>query len=674
MGAALFATAVLMALCARLILPSTGNFLYFLLASILVVGGAGYAILRFIDLLILQRLGRLESAVRAIGKLGEISARVTMPGTDELSSLATSVNGMLDALASTQKQLRSQEMLKKSEARYRGLIDNLPEGIFLFRDGKCIFTNPAGAGLLGEIDPSVVVGRKLADVVPASEHQVLTELIRQAMAGEKLPRLEAKLLRPEGEVPVDMSIGMVTFENKPAIQMAAHDLSRLKEAENRLDYLAYHDSLTGLPNMLLLNDMLTREMARAKRADAMVALLHFDINRFKEINDTLGFTVGDHVLQGIARLVGSALRESDAVARMTGDKFVLLLPGIKDAADIEETCRRLLELFQTPLRVDGHEIYITPCIGITLYPSDGETGDTLFKHAEIAMDRAKSQGTGYQFFSAEMVERVAERKAVEFDLRKAIERNEFVLFYQPEINLATGELVGAEALLRWRHPERGLVPPMSFIPLAEETGLIVPISEWVLHEAARRNKAWQDAGFPPIRVAVNISARSFERPDFVDTVTAALSESGLPHQYFEAEVTESMAMKDFDTTIAILGRLHALGVPIAIDDFGTGHSSLAYLKKFPAHMLKVDRSFVKDMTPDSDDAAIAQAIIAMAHSLKMCAIAEGVETLEQLELLRGFGCDEIQGFFFSKPLPEDEFERFMVEQPQHRKFDFSRPA
>jgi diguanylate cyclase (GGDEF)-like protein/PAS domain S-box-containing protein len=665
--------AALLVACAKFILLPTGNLAFFLAACFLVAVAAGFAVLRIIDKLILERLARLDAGVRAIGKLGEISARVTMPGSDELSSLATSVNGMLDALASSQKQLRAQESLKKSEARYRGLVDNLPEGIYLFREGRCIFTNPAGAELLGESDPDAVAGRRLTDMVPESERPVVAELIRQATAGEKLTRLEAKLLRNDGELSVDLSIGMVTFENRPAVQMAAHDLSRLKEAENRLDYLAYHDALTGLPNLVLLGDLLTREMSRAKRADELIALLHVDINRFKEINDTLGFTVGDHALQAIARSISEVLRDSDVVARMSADKFVLFLPGIKDATSTEDTCRRILERFQLPLQVDGHDLYITPSIGITLFPSDGDSVDSLLKHAEIAMDRAKTQETGYQFFSSEMVEKVAERKAIENDLRKAIDRKEFVLFYQPEIEFASGRLVGAEALLRWRHPERGLVPPMSFIPLAEETGLIVPISQWVMLEAARQNMAWQKAGYAPIRVAVNISARMFERPDFIDNVTAALSETGLPPEYFEAEVTETMAMKDFDTTISILGRLHTLRVPIAIDDFGTGHSSLAYLKKFPAHMLKVDRSFVKDMTPDSDDAAIAQAIIAMAHSLKMHAIAEGVETVEQLELLRGFGCDEVQGFYFSKPLPPDEFERFMIEQPQHKKFDFSRP-
>ncbi|HEY5997206.1 MAG TPA: EAL domain-containing protein [Candidatus Deferrimicrobiaceae bacterium] len=672
-GIALLVMTALLAACAEFLLLKTGSLAIFLAASLLVAGGAGFAVLRIIDRLILERLARLDASVRAIGKLREISARVTMPGTDELSSLATSVNGMLDALAAGQKQLRAQESLKKSEARYRGLVDNLPEGIYLFREGRCLFTNPAGARLLGESDPEEVVGRRLTEMVPESERPAVDEQIRLASAGEKLTRLEAKLQRNDGELPVDLSFGMVTFENKPAVQMAAHDLSRLKEAENRIDYLAYHDALTGLPNLVLLGDLLTREMARAKRNDELIAVLHVDVNRFKEINDTAGFTVGDHALQAIARTLTDVLRETDVVARLSADKFVLFLPGIKDATSTEDTCRRILDRFQRPFQVDGHELYITPSIGIALYPSDGDSVDSLLKHAEIAMDRAKTQEIGYQFFSAEMVERVAERKAIENDLRKAIDRKEFVIFYQPEFEFASGRLVGAEALLRWRHPERGLVPPMSFIPLAEETGLIVPISQWVMREAARQNMAWQNAGHAPIRVAVNISARMFERPDFIDNVTEALADTGLPPEYFEAEVTETMAMKDFDTTISILGRLHKLRVPIAIDDFGTGHSSLSYLKKFPAHMLKVDRSFVKDMTPDSDDAAIAQAIIAMAHSLKMHAIAEGVETLEQLELLRSFGCDEVQGFFFSKPLPPDEFERFLIEQPQYKKYDFSRP-
>ena len=424
--------------------------------------------------------------------------------------------------------------------------------------------------------------------------------------------------------------------------------------------LAHFDALTGLPNRLLFLDRLSQMMAQANRNERLVAIMLLDLDRFKAINDTLGHTMGDLLLKGVAERLAGCVRGDDTVARLGGDEFIVLLPEIRYIEDAATVARKILNALAQPFPLDGHEIFIGTSIGIALYPFDEEL-NALLRNADTAMYEAKQQGgNNYQFYSAEMNTASLKHLSLEGALRRALERGEFELHYQPQIDLTRGEIVGVEALVRWRHPDLGLLGPMEFIPLAEENGLIVPIGEWVLRTACAQVRAWQEAGLRPIRVAVNLSARQFYQKDLVGTVARILEQTGLDSRYLELEITESCLMQNTQTTVALLTELSRLGVRFSIDDFGTGYSSLSYLKRFPIDTLKIDRSFVCDIGTDPDDAAIVKAIIALAKSLEMHVIAEGVETPEQLHFLRTHGCNEIQGYLVSRPLPADEVARLFA--------------
>ncbi len=436
-------------------------------------------------------------------------------------------------------------------------------------------------------------------------------------------------------------------------------IAELKSAEEHLMYMSVHDALTGLPNRMLFNDRLHMELAHAERNHQMLAVMFLDLDRFKLVNDTLGHAMGDRLLKRVADRLKSCVRKSDTVARMGGDEFCFLLPEIAQPEDAVKIAKKILKALKKPWRLGGQEFYITPSIGIAVYPNDGQDADTLMKNADTAMYRAKEQGNNYQLYTAEMSDQNMERLTSEIALRRALERQEFVIHYQPQINTETGQIIGMEALVRWEHPERGTVFPAEFIPYAEETGLIVPIGEWVLRTACAQNKAWQDAGFPPLRVTVNLSARQFQQKDLVETVDRILKETGLDPRWLELEITETVAMQDVEHTISTLRELRDLGVRIAIDDFGTGYSSFNYLKYFPNHTLKIDKSFVRDVTEGREDAAITKAIIALAQNLNLKVIAEGVETEEQLAFLKRQQCNEIQGYLFSRPLPAEEFTRML---------------
>jgi len=390
--------------------------------------------------------------------------------------------------------------------------------------------------------------------------------------------------------------------------------------------------------------------------------MFLDLDRFKIINDTLGHPMGDRLLKGVAQRLRSCLREGDTVARLGGDEFMVVLPAIAHAEDAARVGQRILDALSVPFNFEGHELHIGVSIGIALYPNDGKSAEALLKNADIAMYRAKEQGrNNYQFYTPALNDMAFERLTLENSLRRALERREFVVHYQPQVSLNTGQIVGMEALVRWRHPELGLVAPMKFIPVAEETGLIVPIGEWVLQMACAQNKAWQEAGFPPLRVTVNLSARFFRRKDLMETVARILKETGLDPDYLELELTEGTTMENAEATIRTLHELKEMGVHLSIDDFGTGYSSLSYLKRFPLATLKIDRLFVQDITTSSDGAVITLAIIAMAHSLGLKVIAEGVETEEQLAFLRAHRCDEMQGYLFSRPIPAEAFTQLLRE-------------
>jgi diguanylate cyclase (GGDEF)-like protein len=455
---------------------------------------------------------------------------------------------------------------------------------------------------------------------------------------------------------------IITANGRYAGMGTGHDLTRMITENNqaRLYRLAHYDALTALPNRLLFLDRLSQAMAQARRAERMVAVMLLDLDRFKIVNDNLGHSMGDLLLREVAGRLTECVRESDTVARLGGDEFTILLPEITNIEDAAMVARKILDKLAHPIPLDGHEVFVNASIGITLYPFD-ESVDVLLRNADTAMYHVKEQGgNGFQYYTTEMSTASLKRLSLESALRRALEQQEFVLHYQPQLDLESGRIIGAETLLRWRHPDWGLVAPGDFIPLAEETGLIVPIGEWVLATACRQLKNWQDTGFPPIQIAVNVSARQFNQENFIEIVSGILATTRLDPRCLKIELTESTLMQNGHATIAMLDKLHAMGVQLSIDDFGTGYSSLSYLKRFPIDQIKVDRSFVTNIMSDPNDAALASAIIAMSHSLGIQTIAEGVETEAQLKFLHERNCDQIQGYLISRPLPATEFSRLFA--------------
>lgn len=439
------------------------------------------------------------------------------------------------------------------------------------------------------------------------------------------------------------------------------DITERRAAAEEIERLAFFDSLTGLPNRVLLKDRLTQLLTRAGRYNEMVAILFIDLDRFKEVNDTLGHSVGDQLLQVVSERLNICLRSCDSVARLGGDEFVVLLPGITERDCVGEIADKLLKELSRPVELDGREVFTSGSIGISLWPFDGDSVGTLFKNADTAMYFAKEQGRNtYRFYTPEMHATSLEQLTLSSDLRYAMERGELHLCYQPQVSFKSGGMVGVEALLRWVHPCLGQVSPERFVPLAEDTGLIVPIGVWVLQEACRQGAQWIAAGLPPLRMAVNISAKQFREPDFAETVRAVLGQTGLPPHLLELELTEGMLIENVSQTRATLQALKSMGVMLAIDDFGTGYSSLSYLKHFPLDRLKIDKSFVQEIAETSGDAAaIVEAVVALGHTLKLSVIAEGVEQQEQVEFLERRKCDELQGYFFSRPLTAEALEELL---------------
>ena len=425
----------------------------------------------------------------------------------------------------------------------------------------------------------------------------------------------------------------------------------VQSAKDQLDHLVHHDPLTNLPNRALLQDRLGQAIELARRQGRRIAVMFMDLDQFKHVNDSLGHAVGDQLLQSVARRVVGCVRHSDTVSRQGGDEFILLLPYIEHAEDAALSAQKVLTALAAPHHVDGHHLHIGASIGISIFPDDGQDAETLIKGADTAMYDAKNSGrSNYKFFEPRMNVRAVERQSLEAGLRLALERQEFVLHYQPKINLHSGTIVGVEALIRWQHPQRGLLPPAQFVPIAEDSGLILPIGRWVLREACRQARAWQDAGLPPTAVAINSSVPEFQAKDFLENIRATLEATRLEPRYLEIELTESILMHDAEATESVLHALADLGIKLAVDDFGTGYSSLSYLRRFPLDTLKIDQSFVSRMTDNPDDAAIVSAVISMAKALRLNVIAEGVETPEQLAFLLAQHCDEGQGYYFGRPV------------------------
>jgi len=433
--------------------------------------------------------------------------------------------------------------------------------------------------------------------------------------------------------------------------MVFHDVSATRALSGRMLHLAQHDGLTDLPNRILFSDRLTEAIAAAHRYRRRLAVLFLDLDRFKHVNDSLGHQIADRVLQSVASRLHACVRASDTVARQGGDEFVILLSEVTHAQDAAVSAEKILQVVRTLRRIDEHDLHLTASIGIATYPDDGADAETLLRNADLAMYHAKDNGrNNHQFFTTDMNRRTVERQSLEVDLRLALENQEFELFYQPKVSLATGAITALEALIRWHHPERGLVSPAQFIPVAEACGVIVPIGQWVMREACRQTRAWRDAGLPPVRIAINVSPRELREKDFVATVRATLAEAGLEPDNLELELTETFLMQDSTLTGTVLQALKGLGVTLALDDFGTGYSSLSHLRRFPIDTLKIDQSFVRDLATDADDANIVSAMISMGESLHMRVVAEGVETRDQLAFLQELGCPEAQGYYFSRPV------------------------
>ncbi|HRK77138.1 MAG TPA: EAL domain-containing protein [Thiobacillus sp.] len=487
------------------------------------------------------------------------------------------------------------------------------------------------------------------------------ESVVQAREGEARVR-EGRAATREDEIRTTETLQSATADQMIRLQQANANLvvatiearklaEQVQMAKIELDHLAHHDVLTGLPNRILLHDRLAQAVALTRRSGKKLAVLFMDLDRFKHINDSLGHSVGDQLLQSVGQRLLGCVRQSDTISRLGGDEFVALLPDIDHPEDAALSAQKMITAIALPHRIDQHDLHIGASIGVSIYPEDGLDAETLIKHADTAMFHAKDNGRNtYAFFEQEMTARAIARQSIEASLRLALERQEFVLHYQPKINLLSGTIVGIEALVRWQHPQRGLLIPADFVSIAEDSGLILPLGRWVLHEACRQARAWQDAGLPPVPIAVNTSALEFRARDFLKTLRATLDASRLEPRYLELELTESVLMRDAASADSVLHALADMGVKLAIDDFGTGYSSLSYLRQFPINTLKIDQSFVNQITSNPDDATIVSAVISMGKSLKQRVIAEGVETAEQAAFLLARHCDEGQGHFFGRPV------------------------
>ena len=554
--------------------------------------------------------------------------------------------------------------LNKANQTLRVLIEASPLAIYVLDTKQNVsLWNPAAERMFGWQEAEVL-NRPLA-TVPEDEREAFRSRFAEALQGKLVANYETRRQKRDGAL-FDVNIWTATLLDHDGeisgIMAIVEDITERKQAAERIQYLAYHDTLTGLPNRVLFEEHLTEAIAQAGPAPRPLAVMFLSLDRFKKFNDTLGHIIGDQLLRRVAERLSTSLGQGDTIACFTSDEFAFLLTGVRDEEDAAEFARSLQGIIEASFEIDEQELYVTASIGIGLYPHDGTDAQSLLKNSGAALYRAKQQGgNNYQFYTPDMNERALKRLALENQLRWALERKEFRVYYQPQVNIGTGQIVGMEALVRWQHPEMGLVSPAEFIPLAEDTGLISPIGEWVLRSACAQTKSWQDCGFTSLRVSVNLSPRQFQQPDLLLMIERQLKETGLDPAFLELEVTESSVMKNAESAINTLRELKAMGITISIDDFGSGYSSLSYLKHLPIDVLKIDQSFVRDMTADPNDAAIVMAIIQLAHSLQLKVNAEGVETEEQLRFLRLLRCDEMQGYLFCRPLPVEAFEQLLIE-------------
>jgi len=507
-------------------------------------------------------------------------------------------------------------------------------------------------------------GRSMTDVfriLDTTTREIIPNPMERAVRRDQTVHLPANsiLVRRDGfEIPVEDSVAPI-HDGEGQVAGAVivfRDVSLARAMARQMTHSAEHDFLTGLPNRMLLNDRISQAIALAARHKKSVAVLFLDLDGFKHINDSLGHPLGDKLLQSVANRLGDCVRGSDTVSRQGGDEFVVLLSEVEESEDAAITARRMLQAVALPHSIEQHDLYVTTSIGVSVYPEDGLDAHTLIKNADTAMYQAKENGRqSFQFFKPAMNVRAVERQSIEEGLRRALERREFAVYYQPKVNLVTGAITGAEALLRWTHSTQGPIPPAQFIPVAEDSGLILPIGAWVLREACAQTRAWLDAGLPAMTMAVNVSAMEFREESFLDRLFAIIGETGIDPSSLELELTESVLVKHAASTARILQTLRERGIRVAIDDFGTGYSSLSYLRKFPVDAVKIDQSFIRQISTAGEDTTIIKAVIGMARGLRLRVIAEGVETPEELAFLRAYRCEEAQGYYFSPPVPPQLF-------------------
>ena len=600
-----------------------------------------------------------------------------------------------DALAAQALQEGAQDYLIKGQIDGRGLLRALryaierkvmEEALFTEKERAQVTLNSIGdavacTDILGNITFLNLVAEKMTGwsvqkaaglpmaevlrILDATSRETTPNPMEMALGRNRTVHLPSNciLIRRDGfETPIEDCVSPIHGRDGQATGavIVFRDVSAARAMALQMAHSAQHDFLTGLPNRMLFTDRVTQAIALAQRHVKKVAVLFLDLDGFKHINDSLGHPFGDKLLQSIVKRLLDCVRGSDTVSRQGGDEFVVLLSEMEQSEDAALTARRMLKAVAEAHPIDQHDLHVTTSIGVSVYPDDGLDAETLIKNADTAMYQAKENGRqSYQFFKPAMNVRAVERQSIEESLRRALERNEFALHYQPKINLRTGEITGAEALIRWTHPIRGPVPPGQFIPVAEDCGLILPIGQWVLREACKQARAWLDAGLPLATMAVNISAMEFRDDNFLENVFATLKDTRLDPRALELELTESVLMKRAESTASVLKTLRASGVQVAVDDFGTGYSSLSYLRKFPIDALKIDQSFVRQITTAPDETTIVTAVISMGRSLKLRVVAEGVETRQELEFLQAQQCDEAQGYYFSRPVLPQQFAKLL---------------
>ena len=599
--------------------------------------------------------------------------------TDEL--MITVKNALKEKSLEKQNKL-IQNQLHESERLHRYLVNTSPDIIYILdQDGHFSFINDRIETLLG-YDNKELIGKHYSILVHQKDLEVARYVFNERRVGDRASRnVELRLKCKDDSsarffeastLPIELSsMGIYQSKGDPKKKTylgtygVARDITERKLAEDTINFQAYHDLLTNLPNRALLRDRLSLAISQAKREDEMLAVMFLDLDRFKNINDSLGHVVGDELLQQVSSRLKSCVREGDTLARFGGDEFTLLLPKItRGKEDVSSIAEKINDVLKDPFVIDNNELYVSASIGISIYPRDGTNMDLLIKHADIAMYHVKDTGkNNYKFYSDDMTTPYFQNLSLETGIHKALDNDEFHLMYQPQINLKTGEIVGVEALLRWDHPEHGMITPAEFVPFAEETGMIVEIGHWVLRNACAELRRWRDAGLPEIRMSINMSARQLAEKAIVKHISNILKDYGIPGHCLEIEITENTIMSDMDSVIQKLKALSKKGVFIAIDDFGTGYSSLSYLHKLPIHTLKIDRAFIKEVNMQHSGNSIINTIVAMARGLNLNVIAEGVETQQQLEYLQEIECCEAQGFLFGKPLPADVITQLLIQEP-----------